>query len=417
MRKMTSLALLMAMTATPALADTLPEAMAAALEGNPSLAAARARLDATREAVPQAWSEALPQIALTATATVADDYPTPGVDSRSETWSGSANVSQLLFGSGRVFYSTRAARAQVRAAVADYDGTEQQLLLDVAAAYADMRQAQAIVSARETTVSNLTTLFEYAQAQFDAGVVTKTDVAQAQARLAQAHTFLIQAQGQLAAAFEAYVRLVGRPPEALEAPAAPAGIPEALDGALDQAGRASPLLRAAEATSEQADASVGLAASQGRLRVTLEAGSAIFGDFEPADLETQNDSVGVRLAVPLFSGGAVRSQTRAQRALRSAANLDLANAQRIVREQVTNAWTALASARAAVGSTREQVGAAELAYEGIRLEQEAGSRSTIDVLNQEQDLLDARLALAAAERDLVVAERAMLAAVGALEPS
>ena len=122
----------------------------------------------------------------------------------------------------------------------------------------------------------------------------------------------------------------------------------------------------------------------------------------------------MRVSVPLFQGGAIRSRTRAQRALRSASNLDLAAVQRGVQERVTNAWTGLASARAAVDSASEQVEASELAYEGVRLEQEIGLRSTVDVLDQEQDLLNARLALAGAERDLVVAERQMLAAVGAL---
>jgi outer membrane protein len=333
---------------------------------------------------------------------------------REETWSASANASQLLFGSGRVLASTRAARAQIRGAVADYDLTLQTLLLDVARAYADVRQNFAVVEARETTVSNLTRLFEYAQAQFDAGVVTRTDVAQSQARLAQARTQLVQAQGALAASVQAYQRLVGRPPSELQ-PAPPAsGLPPELEAALDVAGRESPVLRGALADTQLADANVDVAASQGRLRVTLEAGQSIGADFNDDFSESTQDSVGVRVTVPLFQGGAVRSRTRAQRALRSAANLDLAAAQRSVQESVTNAWTGLASARAAVESAREQVEAAELAYEGVRLEQETGLRSTVEVLDQEQDLLNARLALAQAERDLVVAERQMLAAMGVL---
>src|SRR5690606_3284795 len=112
------------------------------------------------------------------------------------------------------------------------------------------------------------------------------------------------------------------------------------------------------------DANVDVAASQGRMRVTLEAGQSIGADFDDDLSESTSDSVGVRVSIPLFQGGAIRSRTRAQRALRSAANLELAAAQRSVEETVTNAWTGLASARAAVESTREQVEAAELAYEG-----------------------------------------------------
>jgi outer membrane protein len=400
----------------PARADTLAEAMTSAADSNPTLLAQRQRLNATREALPQAWAEALPQVSISGVASQSDsDSDNPLLEGdREENWSASANASQLLFGSGRVLASTRAARAQIRGAVADYDFTLQTLLLDVARAYADVRQNMAVVAARETTVSNLTRLFEYAQAQFDAGVVTRTDVAQSQARLAQARTQLVQAQGALAASVQAYQRLVGRPPSDLQPAPAAGGLPAELGAALDVAGRESPVLRGAAADTDLADANVDVAAAQGRMRVTLEAGQSIGADFNDDLSERTQDSVGVRVSIPLFQGGAVRSRTRAQRALRSAANLDLAAAQRSVQESVTNAWTGLASARAAVESAREQVEAAELAYEGVRLEQETGLRSTVEVLDQEQDLLNARLALAQAERDLVVAERQMLASMGVL---
>ncbi len=412
-----SLAALAALMPGAAAADSLEEAMVSAAESNPTLAAQRARLRATREVLPQAWAEALPQISLSGGANIIDrDNDVPFLDTgEEESWNASANASQLLFGSGRVLASTRAARAQIRGAVADYDQTLQTLLLDVTRAYADVRQAQQVVAAREQTVSNLTRLLEYAQAQFDAGVVTRTDVAQSQARLAQARTFLVQAQGQMAAAVQAYLRLVGRPPSDLQPPRRAEGLPPELEAALDAAGRNSPILRGAIADTELADANVDAVASQGRLRVTLEAGQSLSGDaFGSEGRESSSDSVGVRATIPLFQGGVVRSRTRQQRALRSAANLDLAAAQRLVQEDVTNSWTSLASARAAVESARDQVEAAELAYEGVRLEQETGLRATFEVLEQEQNLLDARLALAQAERDLVVAERQLLASVGAL---
>jgi outer membrane protein len=392
--------------------------MTPAVETNPTLAATRQRMNATREALPQAWAEALPQLSLSAGATRTNrDGVGPGIDTPStETWSGSASASQLLFGGGRVVATTRAARAQIAGAVADYDNTLQSLLLDVTRAYADVRQAQAVVAARETTVSNLTRLLEYAQALFDAGVVTRPDVAQSHARQAQARTQLVQAQGALAAAVQAYQRLVGTPPSDLRAPPPTAGLPADLGSALDIAVRESPVLQSAEADTLLADANVDAADAAGRLRVTLEGGQSVGADFDDEDFSrATTDSIGVRLSMPLFQGGAIRSRSRAQRALRAATNLDLAAAQRAVQEFVTNSWTGLASARAAVDSAREQVQAAELAYEGVTLEQETGLRSTVEVLDQEQDLLIARLALAQAERDLVVAERQLLAAVGQLD--
>lgn len=412
-----SLAALIAATAPASVsAETLAESMVSAVESNPTLAAQRQRLNATREALPQAWAAALPQVSLSAGASASDrDSDNPALESgRTETWSANANVSQLLFGSGRVVASTRAARAQIAGAVADYELAQQTLLLDVTRAYADVRQAQAVVAAREQTVSNLSRLLDFAQAQFDAGVVTRTDVAQSQARYAQARTQLVQAQGTLAASVQAYQRLVGRPPSNLTAPSRATGLPSDLAAALDLSVDNSPVLIGAQADTRLADANVDVAAAQGRVNVTLEGGFGTGGDFNDDALESTSDSVGVRVSVPLFQGGAIRSRTRAQRALRSASNLDLAAAQRSVQESVTNAWTGLASARAAVESAREQVQAAELAYEGVTLEQETGLRSTVEVLDQEADLLTARIALAQAERDFVVAERQMLASVGIL---
>lgn len=411
-----SLAALSAAIGT-AQADTLGEAMTSAQESNPTLAAQRQRLRATREALPQALSAALPQVSISASASASDrDSDNPLLEGdRTETWSSSANISQLLFGSGRVLASTRAARAQIAGAVADYEGARQTLLLNVTIAYATVQQTQAVVTAREQNVSNLQRLQEYAQAQFDAGVVTRTDVAQAQARYAQARTQLVQAQGAHAASIEAYRRLVGHPPSDLQAPPAAAGLPSDLENALATAVDNSPTLISAQADTRLADANVDAAAAQGRLNVTAEAGYSLGADFNDDTSESSNDTVGVRLSVPLFQGGAIRSRTRQQRALRSASNLDLAATERTVQETVTNAWTGLASARSAVNSAREQVQAAELAYEGVTLEQETGLRSTVEVLDQEADLLTARIALAQAERDLVVAERQLLAAVGTLD--
>jgi outer membrane protein len=397
-------------------AQTLAEAMVQAEESNPVLAAQRQRLRATKEALPQAWSEALPQLSLSASASTGDSYGPGSVADRSEAWSGGVTASQLLFGSGAVLASTRRARAQIAGALANFEDARQQLFLDVARAYATMRQTQAIVAAQETTADNLEVQQRFVAAQFEAGVVTRTDVAQADARLAQARTQLVQAQGQFAAANEAFLRLVGAPPMDLEAPPPAEGLPVSLDAALESAVQSNPALLATQAAAKEADAALDVARAAGRLRVSLTADAGQAGVIDEANTEFSSDSVGVRVALPLFTGGFNWSRTRQQRALRSAANLDVNAAQRATRELVTNAWTGLESARAAVSSAHDQVSASELAYEGIRLEQETGLRTTIDVLNQEQDLLTARLARAQAERDLVVAERQLLAAVGALAP-
>jgi outer membrane protein len=400
--------------ATPASAETLDEAVAAAMQTNPTLLAQRARLDATREQLPQARAEGLPFVTATANANSAQNELVSG---RDESWSANLSASQLLFAGGRVAASVRQARANIAGAIANYTDAEQQLILDVADAYAAVRQGQAILAARETSVSNLTEQYRFAQAQFDAGLVTRTDVAQSAAQLAQARTQLVQARGLVAAAVEAYMRLVGHPPAELSPPRTAQGMPSSLEQALELGGRENPVLLSAHAAAQSADAAVDIANSNFFPNVSLTAGLGEAGRFDGAGDSISSDSVGVRMGWDLFTGGLNRSRSRQQRALRSAANHEVAAAQRIVREQVTTAWTSLQSAQAAVVSAREQVEAAELAYTGIRLEQETGLRSTIDVLIQEQQLLDARLAVAQAERDLVVAERNLLASVGALARS
>jgi outer membrane protein len=216
---------------------------------------------------------------------------------------------------------------------------------------------------------------------------------------------------------QAYIRLVGHPPADLASPPDAEGLPTDLQSALDAAGRGSFILASAIAAVDQARANVQIAASGGRPQVSLQASHSVSGEWghNAVDDQPTDDSVGLRLSWPLFQGGLVRSRIRETSALATASNYDLVAAQRSVQESVTNAWTGLASARSSVDSAQQQVAAAELAYQGIRLEQETGLRSTIDVLNQEQDLLTARLALAQAQRDLVVAERAMLAAMGRLQ--
>lgn len=400
---------------TVAEGDSLSESMLAAVQTNPTLAASRQRLNATKQALPQAWSEALPQIDFSASAGTSDTDHTFFDTPTSRPWSGSLSGSQLLFASGRIIGTTHAASAAIRGAVADYNQSLQQLLLDVTVAYADVLQAKANVDAQQTTQDNLTTLYQYARAQFDAGVVTRTDVAQAEARLAQARTQLVQAQGALAASVQAFVRLVGHPPSGLAAPPEALELPSDLQNALETAGRNSFILMSAVAAVDEAHANVLVAASNMGPRLSVEAGRNVSGQFDRDDSDSTTDSVGLRLTVPLFTGFANFSRTRQQEALARAANYDLVAAQRSVQESVTNSWTGLASARAAMDSAQEQVTAAELAYQGIRLEQETGLRSTIDVLNQEQDLLTARLAQAQAQHDLIVAERQMLSSMGRLQ--
>jgi outer membrane protein len=406
-------ALASAVIAPTAQAETLSEAMAVSLETNPTIEAERARLRAAEEQLPQARSDILPSLSVSASAdTSRSEFA--GVSADSEGWGASVNASQLLFASGQVAYNVRFARAQVATAAADYVSNVQELLLQVTQAYAFVRETRAGVEARQKTLENLEEQRRFAQARFEAGAATRTDLAQAEARLAQARTQYIQAQGALAAANETYLRVVGRPAGELQPVSAVEGLPPTLEDALQTAVQRSPILEAARAQEVAADASVKLASASRGPRLSLEAGASLSDEFNARNAERNSDSVGLRLSLPLFTGGFTSSRVRQQRALRTAVSLERAAAERAVREQVTTAWTDVATSRSALQAAQEQLAAAELAYRGVRLEQDVGLRATYEALDQENELLAARLAVAAAERDLAIAERQLAASIGAL---
>jgi len=193
-----------------------------------------------------------------------------------------------------------------------------------------------------------------------------------------------------------------------------AGLPASLEDALKLGAEQSPTLISARAAEDSADAAVAATYAARGPRVSLEAGTSLGNDFDSGFSNSSSDSVGVRVSIPLFSGGAASSRTRQAKALRQASGLDRTAAERQIRETVTTAWTSVDTARAAYKSAQEQLEAAELAYRGVTLEQDVGLRATVEVLDQENELLTARLALAAAERELAIAERRLLAATGSL---
>lgn len=413
---MMGLAAVACIAATPAYAQTLEEETRATIATSPVLGRERARLEAIREARPIAWSELLPQVSIDANAIETDRseavFPSPFVRDQPEYWVASLRISTMIFGSGRVWASTRQARAQIASAAAAYQDAAQNLALELASAYGDTRFARASLDAQEQSLANLLEQERFARANLREGFLTRTDVAQAEARVAQARADLARARSRVVEASEAYFRITGHSPGALEVPAQVAGLPETLETAIEWA-QDHPALVAAAADVSVAEAGVDAAAANGRMRVFLESSNSRFDVVGVSDFTEQSeDQVSLRVSIPLFSGGAIRARTRQQRHLRDVANYDLAEVQRRVRENVIVAWSQLDAARAGQEASRARLESAELASRGVRREQQFGQRSMIDVLNQEQELLSARIALAQADRDVVVAERNLAAGVG-----
>lgn len=395
----------------------------AAISTNPGLAAERARVRAVRQALPQAWAELLPQVSADASAIEQDSSedefrPAFTIREQPEYWIASVRSSTLLFGSGRVLASTRQARARIASAVALYQEAVQNLALEFTQAYAETIFAREALAAQQESLVNLEEQVRFAQANQREGFLTRTDVAQAEARVALARADLARARSRVNEAVQLYARIAGHAPGDLPPPPALEGLPANLDDALAYALDEHPALVAAAAEVAGANASVDLAASNGRLRLFLESTNTTFDAIGGTNDFSQEfeSTVSVRVTVPLFSGGANHARVRQQRYARDASRYSLMDAQRRVTQRVNVSWSALESARARLEASRTRVEAAELANRGTRREQQFGQRSMIDVLNQEQERLSARVAVAEAVRDVAQAERVLAAAIGIISP-
>jgi outer membrane protein len=257
-----------------------------------------------------------------------------------------------------------------------------------------------------------------AKARFDVGEITRTDVAQTQARLAAAQAQLSSAQAQLAIGRAAYASVVGQNPGDL-APEPPLEtfLPATVDQAFDAAERNNPQLRQADYTEQGSAARIASARAQTRpsvsLRGTLGYNGATFGDHPLADF-SRDVTVSAVASFPIFTGGLTSSQIRQAAERNNVDRISIESARRQVLLAVAQAWNQLLGARANLISNEEQVRATNIAYEGTRQEAQVGLRTTLDVLNAEQELRNAELALVSARHDEYVAAAAVLAAMGEL---
>lgn len=401
----------------PGLGQTLEESLAAAYRSNPTLAAQRAQLRQTNESYYQARAGGLPS--LSASASVSDTELWGGgpvsrfLDDEPEAnYSLSAN--QSLYRGGRIRNGIDQALARIEAARMTLRATEQQILVSAVIAHTDVIQNRQIVAIRRNNLEVLARQLEAARDRFEVGEITRTDVAQAEARLSGARAQLAAAQAQLAAARADYERVVGIVPADLTAPEALPALPEDLAGAAETALRANPRLLAARYGEVAAAEAVEVARGNLRPDVSLSANAsenrqADFGGFTEGSA-----TVRAQVSLPIFTGGLNASRVRAARAAEDQARLQVVETRRQIVEGVTTAWSSLLAARAVIESSREAVRANEIAFEGVEQEAFVGLRTTLDVLNAEQELLNSRLELVRAERDLHVASYNLLQAMGVL---
>jgi outer membrane protein len=400
-------------------AQTLEQALAQAYVNNPTLNAQRAATRVVDERVPQALSGFRPQVSAGATAGVENTRTRlPGGIASNGTFyprNYGATVTQELFSGFRSVNQTRAAEAQVLGARETLRNTEQNVLLDAVIAYMDVLRSEAVVELQRQNLEALREQLRATRDRFDVGELTRTDVAQAEARVAQAESQLSAAQAQLKAARAAYRRDIGVEPRKL-APARPVEhlVPRVLDAAIAASEQQHPAIAAARHGVDAAQLQVKVA--EGALLPIVSVEGSVSKSFDPSlSVESVTDAAVIgRLSVPLYQGGAEYSRIRESKETLGQRRLESDVTRDQVRAAVIQSFSLLAASRFQVEAAQAQVNAAQIALNGVREEFRVGQRTTLDVLNAQAELVNARVSLVTAQRDRVVNSYSLLAAVGRL---
>ncbi len=427
-RALTSVAVIAVITGmgAPAWAETLQEAIALAYRTNPSLLAQRANQRALDESIVQARAGLRPtlDVTLSGTYTRTDSprvgtgpFATGGVDN-SDSASASIGLSQTLWSGGRIGHGISAAEANIMAGRENLRDTEQSVLALVIQSYADVIRDTEILAIREANLSVLQRQLEEASARFEVGEITRTDVAQSEARLAQSEADLANARAQLSVSRAGYAAVVGQSPGDLAPMPVLPGVPTDFDSALDVALIDNPGIRSATYSLRAAEANVAAAKAEylPSLRATASYGGSN-NDFDRVGDIADNTrlTAGATLSVPLFTGGLNSSRVAQALERANAAQIAVEGEGRNTLQSVSSAYAQSISARATLTAGQEAVRAATVAAEGVRQEAQVGLRTTLDVLNQELELRNAEVTLASARRNEYVAQANLLAAMGRLE--
>lgn len=409
--------LTMAGAISPAAGQSLNDTLAVAYQTNPRLQAARAQLRATDELIAQAKSQRRPTVIITGDLVggVADNLCDRSTESTCAPSSVTLDIVQPIFRGGSIEADIDQADNLIRAQRSALQVTEQEVLLQAVTAYMDVYRDQAVFDLNRQNERVVAAELKATQNRFDVGAVTKTDVVQAESRLARATAQRVLAEGRLAVSRAVYREIVAEPPQVLDAPPLMIELPK------DE-----------QETVAAAEANPAVIASQYAERAARNAIDSAFGNLLPSldligELEARDDlandnrfgedqtaSITARVKIPLYQAGAADSRVREAKHRAGQRRNEIDVQRRAAARTAESAWRALETARAQKTSFESQTRAAELALKGVREEAELGARTVLDILDAEQELLDAQVNLVGARRDEVVAAYSVLAAVGRL---
>jgi outer membrane protein len=422
----------------PALAETIESALVRAYQDNPQLNAQRAQVRSTDENVPQALSGYRPKVSLTASAGIqytdtrtvtggTNQNPITGVSSPTivptETNGTNApraaglTISQTLYNGGQTANRTRAAESQVSGAREGLRVLEQNVLLLAATTYMDYLRDAASVEVQKSNVRVLEQTLKQTRDRFNVGEVTRTDVAQSEAQLAAGKTQEQSAESTLTTTKANYRRVIGVDP-VNPAPGSPVDrfLPSTLPSAIELS-----LIENPNVTASMYGIDVNflqVKVAEGALLPTITFQAAVNQSYEQTLIAQRSfgASAVAQASVPLYQGGAEWSLIRQSKENLAQQRLNLETTRDQTRATTVQWWGNLVATKAQVQSAQAQVQASEIALNGVREEAKAGQRTTLDVLNAQQALVNARIALVTAQHDRVVASYNVLAAIGRLSP-
>ncbi len=409
---------------SPSVAETLESALAQAYRNNPTLNAQRAALRATDEAVPQALANYRPRV------TGSFDSGYQHYESISTSGGGftqtNTNISprggniglvQTVYNGQRSGNLTRQAEASVLAGRETLRNAEQTALLDAATAYMNVLRDTAILDLQRRNVQVLQEQLKQTRDRFNVGEVTRTDVAQSESRLAASQSQVLTAEANLKASQATYRRVIGVDPVNLRAGMPVDRLsPRTQLSAIDVGRSEHPTVAAAQYTVDAAQSAVRAAEGSLYPTVTVESSVQRRWDLQPGVTDQLTGTVLGRVAVPIYQGGAEYSIIRQSKETLGQRRIELDVQRDLIRATVVQAWSQLEATKAQIIAAQAQVTATEVALNGVREEARVGQRTTLDVLNAQQELVNARVALVTAQRDRVVASFTLLAAVGRLSP-
>ncbi|NVK18246.1 MAG: TolC family outer membrane protein [Methylocystaceae bacterium] len=399
-------------------AETLEEALVKAYLNNPTLKSERASLRATDEGVSQALSNWRPDVSWSGSIYRSQNESNSRTgDDRTQTltpMSSTFTVTQPLFRGFQTISATAEAEANVSAERWRLVDQEQSTFIDAVTAYSNVVRDIAVLELNRNNEAVLTRQLEATRDRFEVGELTRTDVSQAESRLANSTADRIQSEGDLEISRANYQNIIGDLPVDLQVPSLPSDLPTSAEEAIERAQKNNPEFLASYFDEEAALENIDEVAGKLLPELNLEASQST--NFESSSKGSRSDEakIGLKLTVPFYQKGSVYSQVREAKQTAAEKRMDMEQARRNAVEAAHSGWEGLVTAQARIQSYLAQIRAAEVALDGVQREAAVGSRTVLDVLDAEQELLDAKVSLVRAQRDELVAVFELKQAIGDL---